>query len=201
MIRVAGAFLLILKLQGGILHAQEADLDLLTEYMTGSFTSTAQSQADTHFLDISLKMTQIWKDHPDVWLYVEQAETSTLAKPNRQQVYRLEQAGTDRFASHVYSLNKKEDWIGLSKKPKRSKEFSQQDLTELVGCSMGIVYQGGIFVGATQDLCQSRSGGASYASSEVTIKADTLVSWDRGWNDKGEQVWGATKGGYVFVKD
>jgi hypothetical protein len=27
-----------------------------------------------------------------------------------------------------------------------------------------------------------------------------MVSWDRGYNDEGEQVWGAEKGGYRFVK-
>jgi hypothetical protein len=34
----------------------------------------------------------------------------------------------------------------------------------------------------------------------VTIWPDRLISWDRGWNDKGQQVWGAEKGGYIFVK-
>jgi len=27
-----------------------------------------------------------------------------------------------------------------------------------------------------------------------------LRSWDQGFNEKGEQVWGATKGGYEFIK-
>jgi hypothetical protein len=27
-----------------------------------------------------------------------------------------------------------------------------------------------------------------------------MVSWDQGWNGEGKQVWGATKGGYIFVK-
>jgi hypothetical protein len=27
-----------------------------------------------------------------------------------------------------------------------------------------------------------------------------LLSWDQGFNDKKEQVWGATKGGYAFIK-
>jgi hypothetical protein len=42
--------------------------------------------------------------------------------------------------------------------------------------------------------------GASYATSEVVIYSDKLISWDRGWNDEGKQVWGAQKGGYVFLK-
>jgi CpeT protein len=27
-----------------------------------------------------------------------------------------------------------------------------------------------------------------------------LLSWDRGWDVNGKQVWGAEKGGYIFVK-
>ena len=27
-----------------------------------------------------------------------------------------------------------------------------------------------------------------------------LASWDQGFNDRGEQVWGALKGGYEFIK-
>jgi hypothetical protein len=27
-----------------------------------------------------------------------------------------------------------------------------------------------------------------------------MISWDRGYNDAGEQVWGAEKGGYIFLK-
>lgn len=28
-----------------------------------------------------------------------------------------------------------------------------------------------------------------------------MLSWDRGWNDAGEQVWGAEKGGYHFERE
>jgi hypothetical protein len=34
----------------------------------------------------------------------------------------------------------------------------------------------------------------------VVLGADRMVSWDRGWDATGAQVWGATKGGYIFVK-
>jgi CpeT protein len=34
----------------------------------------------------------------------------------------------------------------------------------------------------------------------VEIFADRLASWDRGWNKEDKQVWGAEKGGYVFIK-
>jgi len=46
--------------------------------------------------------------------------------------------------------------------------------------------------------CTSDLRGASYATSEVTLTPDKLISWDRGFDAEGNQVWGATRGGYVF---
>lgn len=57
------------------------------------------------------------------------------------------------------------------------------------------------FVGSTVGTdCSSRLRGSSYATSEVVIEPDRLMSWDRGYDDQDQQVWGATEGGYVFVK-
>jgi hypothetical protein len=34
----------------------------------------------------------------------------------------------------------------------------------------------------------------------VELSENMLLSWDRGFNTEGVQVWGAEKGGYRFVK-
>lgn len=57
------------------------------------------------------------------------------------------------------------------------------------------------FIGSTVEKnCSSNLRGASYTTTEVTISKNTLLSWDRGYNDKDEQVWGAVKGGYKFKR-
>jgi len=48
--------------------------------------------------------------------------------------------------------------------------------------------------------CVSTLRGASYATSEVTIKKTEMISWDRGFDSNQKQVWGAEKGGYIFKK-
>jgi len=59
----------------------------------------------------------------------------------------------------------------------------------------------GVFEGSTVGKgCASELRGASYATSEVRITPEQLLSWDRGFDAQGKQVWGATKGGYVFKK-
>ena len=66
---------------------------------------------------------------------------------------------------------------------------------------MHLVRTGDDYVGATQGQgCISTLRGAAYATSEVEISESVLVSWDRGWDNSGEQAWGATAGGYEFVK-
>ena len=58
-----------------------------------------------------------------------------------------------------------------------------------------------LFRVSTKDRdCISNLRGASYATSEVTIKNDRIFSWDRGLDTNDDQVWGAEKGGYIFLK-
>ena len=40
----------------------------------------------------------------------------------------------------------------------------------------------------------------SYTTSEVSIEARAITSWDRGFDADGAQVWGAEKGPYVFAR-
>ena len=57
------------------------------------------------------------------------------------------------------------------------------------------------FTGSTQGKsCNSELRGATYATSEVIIGNGFIESWDRGFNEKDEQVWGAEKGGYIFER-
>ncbi|MGK0366586.1 MAG: CpeT protein [Saprospiraceae bacterium] len=70
------------------------------------------------------------------------------------------------------------------------------------GCEVVLKKQkDGSFSGKTgAESCKSSFRGASFATSEVTIVPEKIVSWDQGWNDNGEQIWGATLAGYEFLK-
>ncbi|MCW9016751.1 MAG: CpcT/CpeT family chromophore lyase, partial [Kangiellaceae bacterium] len=48
--------------------------------------------------------------------------------------------------------------------------------------------------------CMSKLRGATYATSEVIVNHKGIVSWDRGFDSKDKQVWGAVKAGYIFLK-
>ena len=47
---------------------------------------------------------------------------------------------------------------------------------------------------------QLHMSGARYATSDVVVDRQRVVSWDRGFDGRDQQVWGATAGPYEFVR-
>ncbi len=176
-----------------------AQLDALQKLMTGSFDSADQAAQDSSYYAISLHMYPIWegKGH---WLYVEQALASRQEQPYRQRVYQLEQVGPNRFASKVYKLENEKDYIGKWREPVFFDRIQPSDLIERTGCAVFLERQSnGQYVGETNAKdCESSLRGAAYATSKVSIKTGMIESWDQGFDANDQQVWGATKGGYIF---
>ena len=177
----------------------------LAELMAGSYSSAAQAAADSDYLEIVLHMTPIWTDRSDgPWLYVEQAAASAQGRPYRQRVYRLVDLDGGAVRSDVYTLpGDALRFAGAWTDGAKLAGLSPDQLTPRAGCSLTLrpVNAGGSFVGSTEGTgCASDLRGAAYATSEATVTADRLISWDRGFDSAGRQVWGAVKGGYVFDK-
>jgi CpeT protein len=193
--------------QCGVLRSGEKnerqDLQHLVDCMSGNFSSRAQSERDSDFFDIRLHIVPIWKsDKANHWLYVEQATASAESKPYRQRVYKVEKEATGGFKSIVYTLPDPANWAGKFKTPEAFDKLKPAELSLREGCAVFLKKQkDGTFEGATQGIgCESTLRGAKYASSKVTVTKTELRSWDQGFNEKGEQVWGATKSGYEFIK-
>lgn len=190
--------------KSGVNHKAEQNLKQLVQFMVGDFSSQAQSQRDSDFYDIRLHIRPIWPaDKSNIWLYVEQATAAAESKPYRQRVYKVESDGKGGFKSIVYTLPTPEKWAGQYKTPEVFEALKPAELSLREGCTVFLSRQkNGEFVGSTQGIgCESTLRGAKYASSKVTISKTVLRSWDQGFNEKGEQVWGATKGGYEFLKE
>ena len=182
-------------------RAAEPELDQLARWMTGSFSSRAQSESDPDFFHIVLHMARIWPERTDgVWLYVEQAAADSADTPYRQRVYHVRRVGEDLFGSSVYTYPDPLSRTGSWKKKAPFSDLDPSDLTARDGCTIYLKHRDdGKFEGSTLGrLCTSKLRGATWASSEVVIGQDGLVSWDRGWDDSGIQIWGAEKAGYRF---
>ena len=176
----------------------------LSAAMAGSYSSAAQAAADPeNYRDIRLVMVPIWTDRADgPWLYVEQAAATALDKPYRQRVYQLVRTGAETIESRVFTLpDPPMQYAGAGKDPARLAGLAPEALVVRKGCAVVLKKSGAVWTGSTVGKeCGSDLRGASYATSEVTIAATELKSWDRGFDAAGKQVWGAEKGPYVFVR-
>jgi len=181
---------------------EDIDLDKLASLMEGKFSSELQSKTDTNYFNISLIMTPIWVDRTDgKWLYVEQAVASKLDKPYRQRVYHLQHPSKGVFTSDIYTIKDAISFAGIQY-DKFKKDKLTFDLIELKdGCTVTLVKNKDSYDGGTNaDKCPSDLRGAKYTTTKIVLKKGELISWDQGFDVSGKQVWGATNGGYVFIK-
>ncbi|TAE08285.1 MAG: hypothetical protein EAZ95_17390 [Bacteroidetes bacterium] len=177
------------------------DLELAYQYLQGHFSSEEQAKQDTAFFHITLKIAPIWKKRKgEYWLYVEQATARKPEKPYRQRVYQLKKEGK-KIVSYIYTLDKPLRFAGEYAKDEPLQNLTPDSLQLKQGCEVLLSKIGKSFSGATQkQTCPSELSGAAYATSEVTLDAQKMISWDRGWDKAGKQVWGAEKGGYIFKR-
>lgn len=179
------------------------DLDLLLSWMTGSFSSQQQAVEDSTFPDIRLEMVPIWPERDDgYWLYVEQAAATSLDQPYRQRVYHLSQMNDSVLLNSVFEIHQPLRFAGQWRNPDAFAILTRDSLDKLDGCTIHLKRTSDTaFEGSTDSrACHNDYRGAVYATSEMRITEHHLLSWDRGFDSVGTQVWGSEKGGYLFVK-
>ncbi len=185
------------------MKVKSKDLKTLQGFMAGEFNNAEQAATDTTFFHIYLRMTPIMNDHPEgYWLYVEQATAESQDKPYRQRVYHLIQADDTTLLSKVFELKNPKQYVGGWKDEKKLATITADSLISREGCDMYIhKVDKEIFRATTMGTqCTSVLRGASYATSQVVIYPDRMVSWDRGWDKNDVQVWGSVNGAYAFIK-
>ena len=183
----------------------DEEIETLASWMVGSFSSAQQAESDPEsYYDIRLFMSRIWPSRTDgVWLYVEQASADNLTQPYRQRIYRLSRVDEEAFRSEVFTLpGDPLELAGAWRDVGLLKAISADDLILRQGCAIDLRRTGPEnFAGATRGQeCGSSLRGASYATSEVLITPERVLSWDRGFDAQDQQVWGAEQAGYVFDK-
>lgn len=181
---------------------RDSELNRLAALMTGTFSSDLQAKADTNYFNISLVMTPIWTNRTDGrWLYVEQASASKLDTPYRQRVYHLQHPAKGVFTSDIYTIKGAMAFAGLQNDIGKRDKLTYDLIERKDGCTVTLINKNQTYTGGTDaDKCPSDLRGAKYTTTKITLKEGELRSWDQGFDAKGKQVWGATKGGYIFIK-
>lgn len=185
------------------LPVNQKNLKELARTMSGEFDSNDQADLDKSYFHIVLRMKPIWKDHPDgYWFYVEQAVVSAQHQPYRQRIYHLYLHDDTTIVSQVYDLRDPQQFTGAWENDSLLDIIATDSLIERQGCAI-FFHQAekNVYKGSTPGKeCLSNLRNAVYATSEVTIYPDRMISWDRGWTELDQQVWGGQKGPYVFIK-
>lgn len=186
------------------INVKEQPFEKLYTFMSGSFSSELQSQSDSDYFDIRLRMVPIWqRTENQFYLYVEQAMSTAQDKPYRQRVYRVVKMDDTHFTSYIYTIPGPERCVGKEGSDLIFTLLTADSLVAKDGCEVNLTYDAvhDVFNGSTgNQTCPSDRAGAKWATSKVTIDARGMESWDQGWNAEGKQVWGATKGGYKFLR-
>jgi len=173
----------------------------LARHLIGHFDSSAQAATNPSYWPVQLSMCRV--DAPELGgnvLYVEQAMLDTPGSPYRQRLYVIEAGETPatEAVSQVWELRAPHTVVGLCDHGDRA-TFDGDAATERPGCATYMTWMDDHFEGSTngQD-CESSLNGATYATSIVTLHAERMESWDRGYDGADTQVWGAVDGPYVF---
>lgn len=179
------------------------EVDRLADWLSGSFDSAEQAEMDPEFIDISLHACRIWPDRTDGrWLYVEQAKSDAPGRPYRQRAYRLRVDDLGHLVSEIFAFPEGDmPDAGAWRTPTALDRVDPFLLLPREGCTVHLEFEDGRFTGSTSGVgCQSSISGATHATSEVTVEPERIISWDRGYDESGSQVWGATKGPYLFIR-
>lgn len=195
---LAGLFLFT-----GRVLAEPSALEHLAIFLTGTFSNSDQARGDQNFRDTRLHAAPIWTDRSDgPWLYSEQALSDAPEHPYRQSIYQLVARADGALEVRLFELPDPIAATGAWKDSTRLARLTAASLTPREGCTLILRLQpDGSFKGGTEGKgCSNDLRGASYSSTETTITYQQLITWERGYNAGGTQVWGSIHGGYIFKK-
>jgi len=185
-----------------VILTTDKNLEPLVSLMVGRFSSAQQADNDSTYFNISLVTVPVMQARTDgFWMYVEQSLSKSRYRPYRQRVYQV-QYRNGYWTTSIYLLKNPDFWINAQDDTFRLNRMRTDSLIKRNGCDIMLRRNNRTFSGKTDySTCPSEVRGAVFATSEVTLQKDKLVSWEKGFSPDGKQVWGAEKGGYIFLRE
>lgn len=209
---LAAALFLIVSAATAQDVSKDKDLRRLATWMTGSFDTFAQVNADEEadakyrHIRATLQVVPVKINglNNALALYVENAAAETRTKPYRQRIYILKRQG-ENIIVEIHKINQPEDFTGAYRNPKLLEALTMERLTREPGCDMTFqkvnskLYKGAAGAAKT---CKSTLRGATHTVSNTEITPIVLTNLDQGFDDAGAHKWGPPPGtvGHIFVK-
>lgn len=181
----------------------DEDLKLLAAWMAGVFSNQDQARKTQTYNYVSLYIIPIFVGNKDgYWFYVEQAMADQTDQPYRQRVYHLKRINKDLIENKIFAIHNQDQFIRAYDQLEILKGLTTDMIVVRPGCSVIIRrLNPDSFAGSTLgEGCPSELRGAMYTTSQIVINQHQMISWDKGYDRGGKQIWGATMGGYIFNK-
>jgi hypothetical protein len=132
-----------------------------------------------------------------IYLYQEQAMSKELTKPYRQRILELTYRPLSQTVrSRSFRLRQSESQVNFCDRGDRILQLS--DFPEVV-CSVFLKENSQGFAGTTPaDGCPTQARGAALIRNRIDLHGLGMDTWDRGFDAKGQQIWGAKTEAYKF---
>lgn len=203
------AFTVLCPLMGswsGFAQETNSTVNSFTDLLTGTFDSSSQAIDNPSYLDVTVQHCEVkLTDLPITlntgrFLALRQG-ISTESNPYRSRILRIfagQAPGVVRISS--YAATQENLLADICSKPESERVVSFNQLAA-EKCTTQASYRDGTFVGGTTgDGCASSRAGAVRMTSEITLDAQGMTTWDRGWDASGNVVWGPEKEPYRFER-
>ncbi|MDA3866648.1 MAG: CpcT/CpeT family chromophore lyase [Salinivirgaceae bacterium] len=183
-------------------ETQEITLELMVEWMTGSFSSEEQAatSSDPYHYDVRRKVAQIWTNNRNgYWVYLEQAYAEAQNNPYFQRIYHFYMEG-GVIKNTIYGMENPSNYVGSWETPTDFDNLDETNLIEKPNCGLTFEIESDHIYGETSGTdCVSSIPNVAYMSSEQWIYANEWHSYDLGYNSSGVVVMGPYSP-YIFDK-
>jgi hypothetical protein len=176
----------------------------VASFLEGKMNTSAQAQVNPKVSAVQIttcreRLQNSQVDQGSIALYQEQALMRDLSKPYRQRFLVLSASPySQSVRSLAYRPATLTQWAGLCKRSESDRVVSTQALGQPV-CSVFLRRSGSNYVGNTPvDGCPANVRGAVRITNHIKLSASGMETWDRGFDAKGKQVWGAVDQSYQF---
>lgn len=177
--------------------------DAVAKRLEGTMTTSVQVKDDAPVIKVQMTTCRVKVDrnNDSVFLYQEQGIVGSLDKPYRQRF--LEITTSEEANNIVYSRSYKPDsleqWTNFC--DSENKTVSESSLGKLV-CTVTLKPFLTVYSGTTPpEGCPADVRGAVSITNRIILHQEGMDTWDRGFDESGNQVWGAEDQAYQFRRE
>jgi hypothetical protein len=183
----------------------EQQAEEVAALLSGKMDTSAQAIANPKAPNVQMTTCRIElltrTDPQSIFLYQEQAMSTSLDKPYRQRFLQISPSSLSQSVrSRSYKPTDPARWSGLCNRASDSIErtVNLSDLGTPV-CNVFLKRVDTGYMGNTPiDGCPANVRGAVRITNHIELTPNRMNTWDRGFDAQGKQVWGAKTESYQF---